>query len=380
MNVARNAGLDILRFFAVFLVLARHMQPRADASWIEHAWRHGGWIGVDLFFVLSGFLVSSLLFHEYQQRKKLNLQRFFIRRGFKIYPPVVVLVCVTSVVFMWGGAPPSGWNIAGELLMIQNYAGRLWNHTWSLAVEWHFYLVLIFVMAGMLRFARDGHADPFKPLVWIFAAMAVVCLALRLATAYFMEGFSFGWFLFGTHIRIDSLFFGVLLAYLWHFRNLGARLKWVPSWLLLGGGALLLSPAFVSNSEDYMRLMSVVGVIGFYTGAGMMVVAATRLEATRNHLLVAIGFLGAASYSIYLWHLPIGKWVWPYVKNLTGSSDYIFYLVVYFGGSILVGLMMNRLVEGPSLQMRNKLFPEKHQTVGVLSEASQTTVPDKHRI
>jgi peptidoglycan/LPS O-acetylase OafA/YrhL len=92
----RVRQLDILRAIAVLLVLGRH----------EHAnalWRRCGWVGVDLFFVLSGFLISGLLFSEYKKRGRLDLPRFYIRRGLKIYPSFYVLILATFLVSMHFG-------------------------------------------------------------------------------------------------------------------------------------------------------------------------------------------------------------------------------------------------------------------------------------
>src|SRR5213594_2434573 len=87
----RIVQLDLIRCLAVLLVLGRHMTPcPRETSYLMWAltsvWGRGGWIGVDLFFVLSGFLVSGLLFREYKSREAVNATHFLIRRGFKIYP------------------------------------------------------------------------------------------------------------------------------------------------------------------------------------------------------------------------------------------------------------------------------------------------------
>src|SRR5262245_42677041 len=97
----RALRLDLLRALAIFLVLGRHMYPLADRTpqpilFMCQLWRSSGWIGVDLFFVVSGFLVSGLLFSEYQQRGKIRIWRFYIRRGFKIYPAFYLMILITA--------------------------------------------------------------------------------------------------------------------------------------------------------------------------------------------------------------------------------------------------------------------------------------------
>ena len=124
----RNLGLDLLRLFAVVLVLGRHLSLPTKSGIFLDAWRTGGWVGVDLFFVLSGFLISGLLFREYQQQGRIHLKRFLVRRGFKIYPPYYVLVAVTLFVFVSEGRPISNRHLLGTLFFLNNYLGGLWGH------------------------------------------------------------------------------------------------------------------------------------------------------------------------------------------------------------------------------------------------------------
>lgn len=99
----RFRQIDILRAVAVLLVLGRHLTPCPEgfSHFLHHVtriWNQGGWIGVDLFFVLSGFLVSGLLFREHEKFHELHIGHFLIRRGFKIYPPFWLLIGATVLV------------------------------------------------------------------------------------------------------------------------------------------------------------------------------------------------------------------------------------------------------------------------------------------
>src|SRR5262249_23529139 len=131
---------------AVLLVLGRHFYPSKGVNPILLTWQRGGWIGVDLFFVLSGFLVSGLLFDEHLRQKKLSINTFLLRRGLKIYPAFWVLIIVTIFVNSTQNLPTPTKGLIGELLFLQNYLAALWNHTWSLAVEEHFYLGLALLL------------------------------------------------------------------------------------------------------------------------------------------------------------------------------------------------------------------------------------------
>src|SRR5271170_6175319 len=116
----RNKRLDVLRCVAVVTVLLHH-------SGVWPSFTRAGWAGVDLFFVLSGFLISGLLFSEYRKRGSISLRRFFIRRGLKIYPAFYVFLILTGAIsyFVFGTHAPAAEYIA-EALFVQNY----WHGVW----------------------------------------------------------------------------------------------------------------------------------------------------------------------------------------------------------------------------------------------------------
>jgi peptidoglycan/LPS O-acetylase OafA/YrhL len=174
----RNLGLDLLRFVAVFLVLGRHLHLPPDASPILDSWKRGGWVGVDLFFVLSGFLVSSLLFKEQIRTGSVDMWRFLIRRGFKIYPAFWCMLRFTLTVQNMQGTPPNTQTLLGELLFLQNYLGGIWPHTWSLAVEEHFYLGIAALFTTVLACQRHKNFD------WIPFAFAITAILFSHAIEY----------------------------------------------------------------------------------------------------------------------------------------------------------------------------------------------------
>lgn len=111
----------------------------------------GGWIGVDLFFVLSGFLISGLLFREHRKTGGVRIGRFLARRGFKIYPAFYVMILFTLAVGSLFDQRLPLRDVLAELSFTQNYFGGLWDHTWSLAVEEHFYIGIAALFALLLR-------------------------------------------------------------------------------------------------------------------------------------------------------------------------------------------------------------------------------------
>jgi peptidoglycan/LPS O-acetylase OafA/YrhL len=355
----RVPQLDLLRFLAVFLVLGRHLPPCPEplSPWLFHvtrAWHRGGWVGVDLFFVLSGFLVSGLLFREHERTGGVRAGYFLIRRGFKIYPAFWVLLAATLV---FGGLDPrTPKNVLGELVFFQNYLGRLWNHTWTLAIEEHFY----FLLAGFVAWrCRRRPEAPFAAIPALFAVVALVCLGLRFELAASGAPYSHVTHLFPTHLRIDSLLFGVLLSHAWHLGGLRER-----TWLaraapaLALGGVALLAPAFVFKLETTPWL-PVVGLTGIYLGAGMLMLAMLAIDPRRLRWLAPLTHAGRDSYSIYLWHMPVLFWGVGALVRSHGPLDWRLYAVLYLSGALVVGIAMARLIEIPVLHLRDRLYPSR---------------------
>ena len=373
----RNLGLDLLRLAAVVLVLGRHLQIPKDANLFLKLWHTGGWVGVDLFFVLSGFLVSGLIYKEYLREQRVDITRFLIRRAFKIYPAFYAFIAFTVVYKILSDKPIAVAPLIGELLFIQNYLGGLWHHTWSLAVEEHFYIGIAVLFSFLVKRGTkqsDG-GNPFRYVPLIFGVVAVACLGLRIATGVILDEFSYYAFLFGTHIRIDSLMFGVLLAYLWYFHDLETRMQKVHTAWLVGLGLLLLSPAFLFPVNQYW-LIPIVGVIGLYIGSGSLLLAMVRCKQSSSKVLIVLGSLGAASYSIYLWHMAVESWGWSAMKQLTGIIRFDAYFVFYFAGSLGIGWVLSRAVEWPMLKVRDRLFPRKARTELSASADNPNLSPD----
>jgi len=210
MNRKRIFELDVLRGFACFLVMGVHVPAYP-------IWSTVGGFGVDLFFVLSGFLISNLLFTEYQNTDHIRFTRFFFRRALKLYPSFYLLLLLTIFYCLIWRVPFSGRALLGEMTLTQNYIGSIWGHTWSLAVEEHFYILLPLVLAFIMK-CRKGSDDPFRVIPYLFSGLAVACLALRICSALQHSNYTHRVHYQLSHLRFDSLFFGVFLSYAHNFR------------------------------------------------------------------------------------------------------------------------------------------------------------------
>jgi len=295
--------LDALRAAAIFLVLGAHM-------YAFPLWKDAGWIGVDLFFVLSGFLVSGLLFSEFVKHGRISVGRFFVRRAFKIYPAFICMLTATLLIEVCRGSPisPSKW--LAEVFFVQNYFPSVYGHTWSLAVEVHFYLVLAFFLLWASQ--RDSSdTDPFRVIVPAAVAVSLAALALRVATAAYSRAGAFNVrdYMCPAHLRLDSFMTGVLISYWYHFHNYRfldfARRR---RWAILSTSCLLLAPVVVLGAAN--TFVYTAGYTCLYLGFGGILVYCLGLPPRGSAgpvplrlAAAAVGSVGFYSYGIYLWHL-----------------------------------------------------------------------------
>jgi peptidoglycan/LPS O-acetylase OafA/YrhL len=361
----RSQPLDILRAVAILLVLGQHAFVDAEDTGgvpavVVRAWQTGGWTGVDLFFVLSGFLVSGLLFKEYMVHGDVWLGRFLIRRGFKIYPAFYAFLLLMLLPALIGGQVIDWRPLACEGLFVQNYGPNQFGHTWSLAVEEHFYLLLCLFFAIRLRHPQPR---PFAMLPTVFVLVAGATLALRLAMVHYP--FSTKTHLCPTHLRLDALSFGVLLSYLYHFHQNGlARLVRTRRLPLLFLGLCLVSPCF--HSEVHATAYGHMVVLTLeYVGWGCVLLAALYWQPSRAPLrrrafgiLAAIGFY---SYSIYVWHMTVQTRLYAIIVSARHGApvSYPVALTIYIVSAVLVGIVMAKLIEGPFLRLRDRWFPSR---------------------
>jgi peptidoglycan/LPS O-acetylase OafA/YrhL len=353
----RTVELDVLRGFAILLVMGAHVQAYP-------IWSVFGGFGVDLFFVLSGFLISNLLFMEYRQSHRIVLTRFFLRRALKLYPSFYLLLAGTLIYCLWRRVPVTGRAVLGELTLTQNYVGAIWGHTWSLAVEEHFYLLLPIALFLMMKMNPDSD-NPFRPVPYVFLIVASCCLALRIWSSVAYRPYDHHLHYEPSHLRFDSLLFGVLLSYLHNFRGHVLSKLMSPPWRLPVSflGIVALAPMLILDSSH--PFVYSYGFTLLYIGFGVVLLLAIYKEkpgAKPGIVVRAIGAMGVYSYTIYLWHVPLAMVFTALAVRLNMVNQYALHLV-YLAASIAAGVTASKLVEIPVLKMRERFFPS--QTYGI---------------
>lgn len=203
----RRSDLDFVRGIAILLAIGWHFNVR-DTGWLpidllQWPGRTIGWAGVDIFFVLSGFLVGGLIFGEWQASGSFDARRFLVRRVFKIWPVLYlyVLLLVVTGRYAWQDIVPQ------TLFHVQNYFLTPAHHLWSLAVEEHFYLAFAFSFAWFVRSGRSTKGI----VACLGLLMALPLLARVVALAAGADPHTLQ---VQTQFRADALACGVLMAYL----------------------------------------------------------------------------------------------------------------------------------------------------------------------
>lgn len=359
----RVLALDVLRGIAVLLVMARHAGVHPWESneplWAATALANRvGWIGVDLFFVLSGFLVSGLVFREHARTGSFLPLRFLARRGLKIYPAFYAFLAVGLASRWLAGAPVPIAAALSEALFVQNYWLALFGHTWSLAVEEHFYVVIAVALGIMSRRGGGDSRAAFRAIVPLFVVVGVSCLAMRCVVAARMP-YTQMTHHFPTHLRVDSLLFGVLLSYL-NATCTEALVAFVRAHRtkLVVLAAALLAPVVALPPQH--PLMHSIGFTAVYLGCGAIVLVAVHADiAELGAIRRGLAFVGFHSYSIYLWHLVAQGKAARLIGGTETVSRFVVFLVAYTLAAVVLGVVAARIIEIPTLKLRDRLVPSR---------------------
>jgi peptidoglycan/LPS O-acetylase OafA/YrhL len=369
----RNTQLDVLRCFAIIGVLIVHTVRFRKPTW-DLVFVNTGWLGVDLFFVLSGFLISGLMFSEFQRRGTVSLKRFWTRRIFKIWPPLYALIFLTIPVRIavnhFHGFRDALKRLLVDIFFLQSYTGCTWDHCWSLGVEEHFYILLPLAFWLTLRKTIAGDRDPFRWIPWAFIVIALVELCVRLVTAHFFHPWAYYVNVFPSHLRMDSLFAGVTISYFAHFRKQRfeefARKYY---WALAVAACVFLAVPYAPGMPEMWMLTY--GYTCFYLSFGALLIVALHTPIEKawwpvRSLMASLAYIGTFSYSIYLWHI-----AWLEMITFFGIVQLPIGLAAYYAGAVLVGIAASKLVEVPALRLRDKLFPAR----GYAVEGEAVNVP-----
>lgn len=347
-------GLDGVRALAVLGVLLYH----ADLTWIT-----GGFLGVDVFFVLSGFLITSLLLEEYDRSGGIDFGRFYLGRARRLLPALLLMLLIVAAVvavFFRDAAASLRADIVASLLYVNNwwyvlndasyfeFIGRppLLKHLWSLAVEEQFYLIWpLLAFVAMRRAGRRG----VRWLAIVLALASTAWMTYLSISNGFPEYADPSRVYFGTDAHAMGLLVGAALATAWRPGRLKADIPAVARALITatGIGALLTVIAFFLLVGEFTPWL--------YQRGGFLALAliVALLIAMATHPASPLGrwmgtqpwrYLGQRSYGLYLWHWPVFMLTRP---TLDVPLDGIPLLVLRLGLTIGIAEASYRFVEMP---------------------------------
>jgi peptidoglycan/LPS O-acetylase OafA/YrhL len=363
---ARSNGLDTLRAIAILLVFLNHEAFRSHSSTLLVV-QAVGWIGVDLFFVMSGYLIANQVLAGVSRGEELSLAAFYARRAFRTWPAYwVVLACYFLFPsWMGGNTPPPLWRF---LTFTQNFnlpTGTAFSHAWSLCVEEQFYLVLPLAVLVGLTFGRR------RRQIWY--ALGLLTLLGITARAFLWTRYGPAWkgnlngyyphIYYSTLCRFDEFLPGIAVAIVRHFYPHIWRRLMVRGRLLSALAAVCVSIAFYvayarfgDDQTGYMPFMTVFGYSILALLFAVAVMAALSPSSPISRVRIPGAYhLALWSYSIYLSHKAVGNILARVLGPLGVSPWGLFFAVAAV--SVMIGALLYYLIEQPLMRLRDRWFP-----------------------
>ncbi|HTJ28884.1 MAG TPA: acyltransferase [Acidobacteriaceae bacterium] len=373
----RLPGLDTLRSLAILTVIAFHILDLHAANTIPGALLpivRTCWMGVDLFFVLSGYLIGSQLLRPYAQGRRPSILTFYLKRFFRILPVYAVVLSLYLAWPLWREsphmAPPWEFFTFTENFFVHYSTERAFSHAWSLCVEEHFYLLLPLITLLLAR------KPSIRRTVTVLTGFFLFGVAFRAFVLFHwlqpMAQKDASWLIvyvkqiyYPTYSRLDGLLAGVALALLRTFR---------PAWwqlfaqrghaLLLAGAALIAAAIYLSND----RFQSVTGAAAFgvvfafpILSLGIALVTASALS--HNGLLARLHIPGARAvatlaFTLYLSHKGILHLTTVFFPQISASGG-LPWIALFLACAFAAAALLYFAVERPFMLLRDRLLHQR---------------------
>ncbi|ROZ69629.1 acyltransferase [Ramlibacter sp. WS9] len=363
----RSTGLDTLRALAIALVFTYHymvfVSREPTFGWVSVV----GWLGVDLFFVLSGYLIGNQLFAGMVRGEQLSLKNFYARRGLRTWPAfwVVLALYFLFPAVMGGKQPPPLWSF---LTFTQNFGlqpGTAFSHAWSLCIEEQFYFVLPLFVLIALR-VGGGRARAWMLLAALLAVGVISRAVLWSAYGREESGQIERYYpnvYYATLCRFDEFLPGIAVALLKNFHpGAWSRVQRHGQLLLLVGlaacGAIFYGAYnfYYIDGYGYGFFMSVFGYSLAAVAFSLLIIAAQSPVSLLARVRIPGAYhLALWSYSIYLTHKAVGHVFNGYAQAQSLSPTTTAVAVTLL--SVMTGAALYWLIESPFMAVRDRYFP-----------------------
>jgi peptidoglycan/LPS O-acetylase OafA/YrhL len=355
----RFAGLDHLRALAIIIVLVYHYNMFGHPPGLYDHLGSWGWTGVDLFFVLSGFLIGGQLFARIARDQPISYGEFYFKRALRILPAYFVVLAIYLVwpAFTERSQLPPLWKM---ITFTQNFGLDLskegaFSHAWSLCIEEQFYLIIPILLIAFK-----------KRSIWLLPILFLFGLAIRSFTwfdilphaqsfgkAYYMDIY------YPTWSRLDGLLAGVALAGLYYFRPTAWQRITKHGNLLLGLALIILAGAWLIAHDDnqYKMQGAIFGYPAIAIAYGALVLASlspTCILARYSSWITR--WIATLSYSIYLTHKQLIHLTHEMLRPHGFSDDSYVTFWISVAVALLGGWLLHMIVERPFLRLRDSLL------------------------
>jgi peptidoglycan/LPS O-acetylase OafA/YrhL len=354
----RNFGLDLTRAMAILLVLLSHGRGLLPEFPGKELFANGGYFGVELFFVLSGFLIGNILFNLFEDSSSQkitanDIKIFWFRRWFRTLPNYFLFLILNITVFQYFfGSKPFH---PGYIVFLQNLAWPcpdFMPESWSLAVEEWFYLLLPVLLLFFTRLIKGRKRALFTGLILYIAAFTII----RFIGASSDENLWDSGVRKVVIYRLDAIGWGVLIAfcqrYYTQFFDKKARTLLIAGGIITFISVIIFSKSIMTSMESYFNKTS------FFTmtsvGLSLMLPGLSRLRPPSGWFRYMITHLSIVSYSAYLLHL---SFVIPFlarplfINHLPLYMVYILYLIL----SVILSTFIYKYFEKPVTAIRNSV-------------------------
>lgn len=362
----RLHGLDHLRAIAIILVMIFHF-GQGTPSWLEPI-KQIGWTGVDLFFVLSGYLIGFQLLKEYKQTSGINFKHFYLKRFFRIIPVyIATLILYYSLPNLreGSGLPPL-WRFLTftQNLGLDAQTQKSFSHAWSLCIEEQFYLLLPITIIIVFKSRIQGLTP------YLIVGLIILGFILRIynwnefvqphidsgSRRQMFYGFIEKVY-YPSYNRMDGLILGVGIASIFNFkpRIKDYLTKYGNIVLLIGLIVFMIAYQICDNLITYKAMIYGLPLISL--AYGIIVIAAISPTCFLYKLKTKFTFIVATlSYAIYLTHKQLYHLVKHWIDRLGNESiqQWTFWICIII--AILGGLILHLVIEKPFLRLRNKIL------------------------
>ncbi|HEY2171177.1 MAG TPA: acyltransferase [Candidatus Angelobacter sp.] len=357
---AREPGLDLMRAVAILWVMLWHMHLALRLGiWSGPA--NYGWMGVDLFFVLSGYLIGSQLLRPYTRGSRPSIAGFYMRRAFRVLPAYLTVLLFYFAIPAFREAPglSPAWQFLTftENFRIDYLHDQAFSHVWSLCVEEHFYLVLPLLILLLRR-------PSFSKTIAVI--LGILCFGIAIRAYVYThqvqvfpredDSFSLAYvekIYYPTHTRLDGLLVGVTLATIKTFRPAWWQRAMSHGYLLLVGGCALCACAMWLFSDRLSFSAAVMGFPLLAIGLGLLIASSIAPSSPLSKVR-GFGLIAALAYSAYLTHKEIMHTVHEHWPRLVEGGGWLA-LGAYFAFSFLAAFVMYMAIERPFLRLRERI-------------------------